>query len=156
MKLYHYRPIESAIKEIKDGTFHFASRNELNDPLEGFVRVFWQGDEAAWEGMLRNYVCSLYQAIALYQIQGNEEMLRHRTLVVDLHHFDNVPLGKVLKDIGNKFLEDEEVQKISAFCGNNRLRVGAEELRLILYFLHNRAMSICIQKSRECGTIPNE
>lgn len=156
MKLYHYRPIESAIKEIRDGTFHFASRNELNDPVEGYVRVFWQGDKAAWEGMLRNYICSLNQAITLYQLQGDEEMLRHRTLAVDLHHFDNVPLGKILKDLGDKFLEDEEVQKISAFYGNNRLKVDAGELCIILYFIHNRAMSICIQKSKKCGTISNE
>lgn len=104
---------------------------------------------------MRNYVCSLNQAIAVYQLQGDEEQLRHRMLVVDLHHFDNVLLGKILENIGNKFLEDY-VQKISAFYGNNRLRVGAGELRVILYFIHNRAMSICIQKSKECGTISSE
>ncbi len=37
MKLYYYRPIESSIKEIKYGTLHFASRNELNDPIECYV-----------------------------------------------------------------------------------------------------------------------
>ena len=39
MKLYHYRSISSALLEIENGTFHFASKEELNDPLEGFVRV---------------------------------------------------------------------------------------------------------------------
>lgn len=48
MKLYHYRSISSALLEIENGTFHFASKEELNDPLEGFVRVFWQGDKMAW------------------------------------------------------------------------------------------------------------
>ena len=38
---YHYRSINSALLEIENGTFHFASKEELNDPLEGFVRVFW-------------------------------------------------------------------------------------------------------------------
>ena len=52
MVLYHYRSIENAIKEIRDCTFHFATRAELNDPLEGYVRVYWQGDKAAWEGLL--------------------------------------------------------------------------------------------------------
>lgn len=33
MILYHYRPIESALLEIEKGTFHFASREEQNDPL---------------------------------------------------------------------------------------------------------------------------
>lgn len=48
MKLYHYRSISSALLEIENGTFHFASKEELNDPLEGFVRVFWQ--EIRWPG----------------------------------------------------------------------------------------------------------
>lgn len=50
MILYHYRPIESALLEIGNGTFHFAASEELNDPIEGYVRVFWKGDRAAWEG----------------------------------------------------------------------------------------------------------
>ena len=40
MKLYHYRSINSALLELGNGTFHFAAREELNDPLEGFVRVY--------------------------------------------------------------------------------------------------------------------
>ena len=52
MILYHYRPIDRALKEIGDCTLHFANcADELNDPLEGYVRVFWQGDNAAWEGI---------------------------------------------------------------------------------------------------------
>ena len=58
MQLYHYRSIESALAEIGDGTFHFASRDELNDPIEGFLRVYWQGDKSAWEGLFRTYDCS--------------------------------------------------------------------------------------------------
>ena len=51
MKLYHYRSIESALLEIGNGTLHFATRDELNDPIEGYVRVYWQGDRAAWEAL---------------------------------------------------------------------------------------------------------
>lgn len=59
---------------------------ELNDPIEGYVRIFWQGDKAAWEGMLRNYICSLSEAIDMYLLQANEDMLHHRTLLIDLNH----------------------------------------------------------------------
>ena len=72
MILYHYRSMDSALKEIGGGTFHFASREELNDPIEGFVSVYWQGDKAAWEGLFRNYICSLYQGIELYLLKGDE------------------------------------------------------------------------------------
>lgn len=156
MLIYHYRPIESALLEIEKGTFHFASREELNDPIEGYVRVFWQGDKAAWEGLFRNYICSLRQAIDLYLLRGDEEMLHHETLLVNLHRYDNVPLGGILKSLGDGFLADEEIQKLSAFYGNNRTKVFDGELQMIFHFIHNKALIRCIHNCKDCRTIPEE
>lgn len=111
MQLYHYRSIPSALLELGNGTFHFAAREELNDPIEGYVQVFWQGDRAAWEGLLRNYICSLSQAMELYLLDGDADMLQHRSLVVDLHGFDHAPLGAVWQELGEAFLADEALQK---------------------------------------------
>lgn len=83
MILYHYRSVESALKELDNCTFHFATRAELNDPMEGYLRVFWQGDE---------------------------NLLHHRSIIVDLHQFDHIPLGKIFQKIGDRFLEDEDIQ----------------------------------------------
>ena len=156
MQLYHYRSIESALKEIGEGTFHFASREELNDPIEGFVSVYWQGDKAAWEGLFRNYVCSLYQGIGAYQLQGDKNLLHHRTLIIDIHSCDDVPLGAIWKSIGDQFVADSTIQRLSTFYGNNRLKVTEVELRLILHFIHNIAITICIQSSIDHGTMPEE
>lgn len=156
MLLYHYRPIDSALLEIGNGTLHFATREELNDPIEGYIRVFWQGDKAAWEGLFRNYICSLSQAIDLFLLQGDEEVLRHGTLIVDLHRFDNVPLGKILKDLGDDFLADEEIQKLAVFYGKNNLQVREAELRYILHYIHDKAFIMCIRKCKECRTISTE
>ena len=156
MLLYHYRSIGSALKEIGEGTFHFASREELNDPIEGYVSVYWQGDKAAWEGLFRNYVCSLYRGIELYQLQGDEELLHHRTLAIDIHAFDEVPLGSIWKSIGNQFVVDSTIQRLADFYGNYRLKVTEEELRLILHFIHKIAITICIQSSIDHRTMPEE
>lgn len=156
MFLYHYRSINSALLEIGDGTFHFASCEELNDPIEGYVRVFWQGDKSAWEGLFRNYVCSLSEAITLYLLRADEDMLRHKTLLLDVKQFDNVPLGNILKEIGDKFLADVEIQKMASFYGRNMLKVREEELELILRFIHTRALAICIQECKEHHTMPAE
>lgn len=156
MVLYHYRSIENAIKEIRDCTFHFATRAELNDPLEGYVRVYWQGDKAAWEGLLRNFVCSLYQGIELYLLAADENMIRHNSLIIDLHQFDDVPLGEIIKELGDKFLEDESVQKFAAFYGRHKVKVFEEEFSFILRFVFYKALIICIQNNRERGIIPEE
>ena len=85
MKLYHYRSIENAILELKNGTFHFSTREELNDPLEGYLKIYWQGDKIAWEGLLKNYVCSVDNAIMLYLVQADLDMLRENTLAIDIY-----------------------------------------------------------------------
>lgn len=156
MKLYHYRSVESALLEIGGGTFHFAAREELNDPVEGYVRVFWQGDKAAWEGLFRNYICSLYGAIELFLLRSDEKKLHHNTLLIDFHRFDNVPLGGILKTLGNEFLEDEDIQKLSTFYGENRLKVRDGELQLILQLIHNRALIYCIRNFSAHRLIPED
>ncbi len=156
MRLYHYRPISSALLEIGNGSFHFASHDELNDPIEGYVHVYWQGDRAAWEGLFRNYVCSLYQAIELYLLAADEDMIRHNTLIIDLNAFDEVPLGKILKALGDSFIESEVIQRISSLYGEGLLKVGREELETILYYIHNSALLLCIQTYASHDLIPKE
>lgn len=102
MIFYHYRSIESALLEIGNGTFHFSEPNELNDPIEGYVRVYWKGDKAAWEGLLRNYVCSLYQAIELYLLAADEGTLHHKSILVDIHRYDDVPLGEIVYSVASE------------------------------------------------------
>ena len=151
MQLYHYRSIESALAEIGDGTFHFASRDELNDPIEGFLRVYWQGDKRAWEGLFRNYVCSLYQAIEFYQLRADEEALHHQSLVIDIHARDHTPLGEIWKRIGDQFTADPTIQRLAEFYGRNRLKISEKELRLILHFVHGIAAILCIKsRSDQC------
>lgn len=48
MKLYHYRSINSALLEIENGTFHFASKEELMIRWKGLY-VF-SGREIRWPG----------------------------------------------------------------------------------------------------------
>ena len=156
MQLYHYRSVESALAEIGDGTFHFASRDELNDPIEGFLRVYWQGDKSAWEGLFRNYICSLYQAIEFYQLRADEEALHHQSLVIDIHARDHTPLGEIWKRIGDQFTADPTIQRLAEFYGRNRLKISEKELRLILHFVHGIAAILCIKSRSDQKRMPEK
>ena len=145
MLLYHYRSVKNALLEIENGTLHFSAREDLNDPLEGYVRVFWQGDKAAWEGLFRNYICSLSQARDIYLVQGDEDTLRKKSLLVDLHRFDDLPLGSKLKELGEQFLNNEKVRSTAEFYGGHAYRVQEKELKWILLQIHGEAMQILIR-----------
>lgn len=156
MDLFRYRTIESALRDIQGGRFHFASREELNDPMEGFVSVYWQGDRPAWEGLFRNYICSYFNAIENYLLAQNENVLWERTLLVDIHKFDDVPMGKSLREIGDILLEDPEVQCISDVYGIHKYKCGSDELRLILQYIHRKVYKICLEHCRKNNLIPGE
>lgn len=154
MTLYHYRSIRSALLEIKNISFHFAARDELNDPIEGYVHVVWRGDKAAWEGLFRNYICSAYHTICQYLLKANEETLHHKSLIKDSRPYDLIPLSQEFSVLGLSFLKDAEVQKLASFYGDHTLLVQEDELKFILHYLHSKALILCIQSLKEKRCIP--
>lgn len=153
MKLYHYRSIENAILELKNGTFHFSTREELNDPLEGYLKIYWQGDKIAWEGLLKNYVCSVDNAIMLYLVQADLDMLRKNTLVMDIYSKHHVTRDKIWSQLTKKFIADEEVKKVISFYGDNNLKVYKDELAFLLRYFNTKALVLCIQSHMEHGSM---
>lgn len=154
MTLYHYRSIKSALLEIRNMFFHFAKRDELNDPIEGYVHVVWRGDKAAWEGLFRNYICSVYHAICQYLLQADEEMLRHKSVIQDFRPYDALPLSQEFSALGSSFLKDAEVQNLASFYGDHTLLVQEDELKFIFHYLHSKALILCIQSLKEKKIMP--
>lgn len=158
MKLYRYRTVENAIKEIENGTFYFPTLEELNDPIEGFVSIYWKGDKIAWEGMLSNYICSVNNVFELYLIGTDEksyESYCRKKLILDLTKCKDIPLEKLNKEITKELLEDEEVKKIIELYGDNEIKVKEKELRMILFYIHMKALMICFVKAMKYGVIPD-
>ena len=149
MKLYHYRSIDNAIKEIENRTFRYSDRLEVNDPLEGYIRVYWKGDRIAWEGLFRNYICSLWQCIAFYHMGIEYEEIEANAVIIDIHHFDNVPMGEIFKVISTRFIENDYIQKIMKYLDEKQISCSAKSLRMLLRLLHEIAFSICINKMKE-------
>lgn len=156
MELYRYRTIESAIRDIETGAFHFASPSELNDPMEGYVSVYWKGDRAAWEGLFRNYICSYFNAIENYLLAQDEKVLWEKTLMIDINAFDKFPIGKAYREIGNAILADQDVIRIISVYGDNEFKCFSNELHLILQFIHIKAFKICITYCHKYKLIPED
>ena len=156
MNLYHYRSVESARKEIECRTFRYADRNELNDPLEGYAQIYWKGDCPAWEGLFRNYICSVYYAVVGIQLNASEELLAERAVIPDIHCFDDVPLGQVWKELSDRFVQTALVQKLIVDLGNTETEMNAHRLRQILRLCHEDAIKICLDDMHKRKTLPGE
>ena len=156
MQLFHYRSVRSALLEIENGTFHFAERKELNDPLEGFVRVYWQGDKAAWEGLFKHYICSIANAVELYLLAADKERLQHNSIEMDIHRWDDVPFGAMLLNLRTKFLKDPDVQMLAEFYGSHRFKVYEKELRFIFRLIHKKALVMYLRDLQTKKLMPEE
>lgn len=149
MELYHYRSVDTALKEIENGTFHYSDRTELNDPIEGYVQIYWQGDIPAWEGLFRNYICSLFHSIELYLHKERCIEIEKHAVLLDIHHFDNLSLGEIYKTVSDRFTENRNVQKVIKCLVDQNIRCSVKLLRLLLRIVHEIAFSICIKYMKE-------
>lgn len=53
--IYRFRTADSLLdrfNELERQEIYFASPTELNDPMEGFKDIFWQGDDIVWKNFL--------------------------------------------------------------------------------------------------------
>ena len=166
MRLYRYRNVKSALRELKDRTFYFATRDELNDPIEGYVIVYWQGDKPAWEGLFRNYICSLFYTIHIYLIKTSTmkidksaydilEEIKDEIILLDIHQFDNSPLGNIFQEIGDKFLNETLVRQFIEFYGNDNCKCYTKKLAMSLRALHKVASHICKKAYERFNNIKN-
>lgn len=57
MKLYRFRSDpEFTLDELEKNYFYFSLPNELNDPMEGFINLYWEGDKILWKNFLKHYL----------------------------------------------------------------------------------------------------
>ena len=165
MKLYRYRSIKSALAELDNGAFYFAEPRELNDPIEGYAKIFWRGDKPAWQGLLKNFVCSLFYNLQIHLLmKGNSDSaaqenflsdLQSRSLLPNLHHFDESPLSRIFVELAEKFWAEDVVRQVVDFYGGN-VKCYGRELEFILRTVTDAALKISVGKCKTLGLIRDD
>lgn len=151
MKIYHYKSVERAEQEIKEGTLWFAKSETLNDPLEGYAQVVWQGDRIPWEGLFKNYISSLYRCMLLFDLGVDDDNLLKEDIVFrDGFSFDDAPIKDTFQRLANKFIHNNIVSRFISFLENNG-ECTADELYYWLCLLHPIAWNLCVEENLEKG-----
>ena len=165
MRLYRYRTIKNALRELENGTFYFAEPKELNDPIEGYVKIFWQGDKAAWQGLLKNFVCSLFYNLQTYLLMeqnfGNRqknynEDFKNRAVIINLHQFGTSPLNKIFNRLTEEFLSKNSVQEVVNFYGNGNIKCSGKETEFILQSVVDYACHLCVKECKALSLIRSD
>ena len=55
--IYRYRSLEKIFKfnELENLEIYFSKPSELNDQMENYMNIIWQGDEIAFKGLFKHY-----------------------------------------------------------------------------------------------------
>lgn len=137
MELYRFRPTSRVIsdKELEDHYLFFAAPSQLNDPLEGFVDLYWQGDAVAWLGLFKHYVFQFFlNTVDVLAYKTPNEICE---IDFSLHHrsLRNLPIGDIRKQLINDVCAENQLIAIANKL--NGLFVSAASLKFILSSAHS-------------------
>ncbi len=106
--LFRFRSIHAVLDgfhELENQEIYFSEINELNDPLEGFKNIYWEGDAIVWKNFFRHYILNLLQAIiSIYSDEKNfnASILKNFVFTTD-EDLDGTKLKDIYKDICENF-----------------------------------------------------
>lgn len=143
---YRFRSVHALLDgyhELENQEIYFASPSELNDPMEGLLNVFWQGDRIAWKNLLRHYLKCLTRACALWCVYGEEHPLEWGQIPIldpSLPTEDPMPAMLLDKQIDVEFFSRDADEFIDALAARTT-PVRRDELRSYIQALHPLAVT---------------
>jgi len=165
LRLYRYRTIKNALLELENGTFYFAEPKELNDPIEGYVKIFWQGDKAAWQELLKNFVCSLFYKLQTYLLmeqnlggrrKNYNQDYKNQAVIMNLHLLGTSSLNKIFNRLTEEFLSKNSVQEVVNFYSSGKFKCSGKETEFILQSVIDYACHLCVKECKSLSLIKND
>jgi hypothetical protein len=157
---YRFRSTDALLgdrRELEKQEIYFAPPGQLNDPMEGFMDLFWQGDRIVWTNLIKNYLLSLQIAIMMGTLMGDD--YTEDTFPIIVFASDTIlptPMAQAThRKICSLFFSDSEVATIPDLLAARGHPIRREELTFYLRGLHGRAMFCIIQVMRADGRLPS-
>ena len=151
-EFYRFRSIEKLLKnpyeELEKQTVFFAGVKELNDPMEGFRNLVWDGDYIVWSSLLRHYVHCLQWTYIKLLLDGSDHTLGEGDIPIE-ERWDSdkiletdALMGEVWPRVRDECKINELAKRIAGieFTGV-RHKVRSSELQLYLQCIHLRVLS---------------
>ena len=108
--IYRYRSLEKIFKfnELENLEIYFSKQSELNDQMENYMNIIWQGDEIAFKGLFKHYLYTLCQLYIIATLVKPGEKLDKYNLPIFIQYKDlSLPL---METTFKKFMKNSSVQ----------------------------------------------
>jgi len=134
---YRFRSIDNLLgkrKELEEQKIYFASQDQLNDPLEGHINIYWQGDAIIWRNLFKNYLYSTLFTYNFWSLCKTENTLG----------WEDIPVRNPLAagifsehyELESIFFNDPHVSALIDRIINSKRRIGRNELTAHLRTVH--------------------
>jgi hypothetical protein len=142
-------------QELENQEIFFSTLESLNDPMEGFIDLFWSGDYIVWENLLRHYLLCLDRACIQFMLIGETEAINLTSIPV-LQTDDDLPTQEsrdLYKRICGAFLAIPAVPEYVKGLSSRTRPIRRDELRFHLRILHYHALNAIFSAYKDRGVM---
>jgi hypothetical protein len=147
--VYRFRPLKRLLDydELINQEIYFASPEELNDPMEGFRDVIWQGDGVLWTNLFRHYLRCLHHACIMLLLSGEEHPVNRDMMPVFRENSNITPQHQEkTRLLTNRILGLKEVTQLINALATRSVPIRRSELGGILRCVHIIAIDVFAEK----------
>jgi hypothetical protein len=135
---YRFRSINNLLgdrEELEKQQIYFASKDQLNDPLEGHINIYWQGDAIVWRNLFKNYLYCVQYTFVLWSLFTNpDDVLGWEHIPV---HDPVVPgLFPERDELEAIFFNDPNITALIERIISSKRKIGLNELTAHLRTVH--------------------
>lgn len=158
-ELYRFRSIESLIgkfKELENQNIYFAEPQCLNDPMEGYRDIYWEGDFIVWRNLFNHYLLCLEKICSLVIISGKKSPVCKDDIPI-FSGEDSFPTPfykKLFHNISESFFKNDNIDKMLKSLACRNLPVRKDELLFYLGAIHGFALEVIHIEYEKKGFIP--
>lgn len=143
--VYRFRSVDKLLefKELENQSIYFAPPNDLNDPIENFKDIVWNGDHILWKNHLKHYLLCLHHIYVLVRLMGEEEAFGAKDIPI-FTTFDSLPTPiykQKMEKLFHEFFENEKVTTLVEGL-TSRVNVRRDELLFYLDSIHPYCLSL--------------
>ena len=144
-KIYRLRSAKHLIgvhKELREQEIYFAKRDELNDPMEGFLDIVWRGDAIVWENLFRNYISCLNLTVILAKVLGNDAPIQSEQIPIEgLSDDHETPMAAaILNELCTNVFDRCKLHNLIRDLVNANHAVRRDELLIYIKHIHYIAL----------------
>ncbi|MFK3698029.1 DUF2971 domain-containing protein [Serratia bockelmannii] len=144
-EIYRFRSINSLIgeyNELESQTIFFASPETLNDPMEGFRDIFWQGDFVVWRNLFRHYLLCLERMCSMLLIAKKDYPIlpEHIPVYSGIDDFPTPKYKELFSNISTDFFKSKKLLSLVEALSERTTPIRKDELSYYLNIIHAYAL----------------